>query len=380
MNHLQEDLEIFLNQQKKEQTLRTLNPISNSKIIDFSTNDYLGLSKHPKLIATLQKETSKLGIGSTGSRLLSGDHKIFHQLEEEIAQFKQKEAGLILNSGYQANVGLIPALCSNDTTIFYDRLCHASLIDGILLSRSPSFRFKHNDLMHLETLLKKNRSKFKKACIITESIFSMDGDQALLKELVSLKKKYDCWMMVDEAHATGIYGKTGAGLIEELGLSNQIELILGTFSKALGSFGAYIATTQMIKKYLINTCRSFIYSTSLPLPIIAVNRESLKIIQQEPFRRSELLKNANFLRESLKKIGLTILGNSQIIPILIGDNQKTIDLSKKLLEKKFRIPPIRYPTVPKNTARLRISVSYLHSMKQLKNVIEQISKLTAKLE
>ena len=298
-----EKIESFLKDRKKDNLLRILRPASlrkkgfiyfkDKKYNDFCSNDYLGFSGHPAIKKASIKVTKKLGTSSSASRLLSGDSDIYHELEKKVATFKKKESALILNSGYQLNVGVINALYGKQDVIFSDRLNHASIIDGIMLSGAKFFRFQHNDLDHLKSLLKNNRKNFKQALIITESVFSMDGDRAPISGLVKLKEEYNCKMMVDEAHATGIFGKNGSGIVEEENLSERIELIMGTFSKALGSFGAYLACSERVKKYLINTCRSFIYSTALPPSVIAANIKSLELVKNEPVRRKTLLENAS---------------------------------------------------------------------------------------
>lgn len=365
--------------------LRELKPISfrakgriyfkEKEYLDFSSNDYLGLSGHPKLIAASQMATEEFGTSSTASRLLSGDLKIHHDLEEKVAHFKNKESALVFNSGYQANLGILSALYRREDAIFSDRLNHASIIDGIILSGARLFRFQHNDLNHLEYLLKNEREKFKKALIITETIFSMDGDRPQLKEMVQLKDRYNCEIMVDEAHATGIFGKGGSGVVEEEGLTERIDLIMGTFSKALGSFGAYLATSQETVEYLINTSRSFIYSTALPPAVIACSLVSIDLIRDEPQRRHELLRRAQDFRENLKQRDFQIKGASQIVPLIIGDNSKTLEFARRLQEKCYWVLPIRPPTVPQGEARLRFSLTFHHQSAVLEKLIQDIGEI-----
>ncbi|MDP2938086.1 MAG: 8-amino-7-oxononanoate synthase [Candidatus Omnitrophota bacterium] len=377
------DIEEFLKKRANEGLLRTLKPISSrhagkiyfnkKEYIDFSSNDYLGLSGHPELIKAAKSAMDKFGTAACASRLMSGDLEIHHQLEEKVAQFKNKEAALVFNSGYQANIGIISALYAKGDCIFSDRLNHASIVDGILLSGAHFFRFQHNDAGYLDSLLQKQRSKFNKALIITESIFSMDGDRAPLEDLVSLKEKYDCSIMVDEAHAAGIFGRNGSGIVEQEGLEKEIDLIMGTFSKALGGFGAYLATSKRIVEYLINTSRSFIYSTALPPAIIACNLASIKLIKEEPYRRVKLLEAAQYFRDALKAQGFEVRGDSQIVPLIIGDNIRTIEFANRLQEKGCWVLPIRTPTVPLGEARLRFSLSFYHNREILGNLINDIS-------
>ena len=375
----------FLRQRQKEGLFRILNPISyrqagrvyldKKEYLDFSSNDYLGLSGHPKIVAESKKGLDRFGTSACASRLLSGDLEIHHQLEDKVAQFKNKEAGLIFNSGYQANLGIIPALYQKGDCIFSDRLNHASIIDGMILSGARFFRFPHNDVENLESLLEKERNKFQKALIVIETIFSMDGDRPPLRDIVSLKEKYNCEILVDEAHATGIFGKRGSGVAEEEGLEEKIDFMMGTFSKALGGFGAYLATTKKIKEYLINTCRSFIYSTALPPALIAGNLAGIELVEEEPYRRTQLLAQAQYFRDKLKELGLEVRGASQIVPVVIGDNLKTVEFARRLQEKGYWIHPIRPPTVKQGQARLRFSLTFYHHKEILEQLINDIKEI-----
>lgn len=379
------EIEEFLKEREKQGLLRRLKPAAgriggkiyfeNKEYVDFSSNDYLGLSAHPELIKAATEAIDKFGVASCASRLLGGDSELFHELEEAIAKFKGKEAALVFNSGYQANTGIISSLFTRGDCIFSDRLNHASIIDGMLLSRAKIFRFHHNDPEHLELLLRKERDKFKNSLIITESIFSMDGDKAFLKELVRLKDKYNCRIMVDEAHATGVFGENGSGVVAEEGLSARVDLIMGTFSKALAGFGAYLATSKNTADYLVNTCRSFIYSTALPPALIACNLASLKLIKDEPHRRAILLSMAKMLRDRLQEKGFRANGSSQIIPVILGDNLRALEFAKKIQERGYWALAVRPPTVPAGQARLRLSLSYFHNQETLNKLIDVISEI-----
>lgn len=374
--------------EKREEAglMRKLNPVSarsRSKIringkeyIDFSSNDYLGLSFHPMLINACRKATERFGTSAGASRLMSGSMDLHRQLEEETARFKGKEAALVFNSGYQANIGIISSLYKSGDAIFSDRLNHASIIDGILLSGARIFRFQHNDTGHLETLLKKERSKFDKALIISETIFSMDGDRPPLQELVALKQNYNCQLMVDEAHATGLFGENGSGVVEEEKLQEEVDLIMGTFSKALAGFGAYLAASRKVTDYLVNTCRSFIYSTALPPAIIATNLAAIELARSEPYRRERVLDLARHLREKLTAAGLQVMGESQIVPLLIGDTLKAVELAAKLQEQGFWALPVRPPTVPEGSSRLRFSLNFHHDNDHLEKLVELLQTFT----
>jgi len=375
----------FLNKRKEAGLLRTLKPAltySQGRIyrdervyIDFSSNDYLGLRDHPRMKEVSKKAIEEFGTSSSASRLLSGDLKLHHDLEGKIAALKAKEAALIFNSGYQANTGIIPALYSAGDCIFSDRLNHASIIDGIILSGAKLLRFQHNDPQHLEFLLKSKRANFKNALIVSESIFSMDGDRAPLGELVRLKEKYACRLMVDEAHATGIFGASGSGVIEEEGLAEDVDLVMGTFGKALGGFGAYLAADRAIVDYLINTCRSFIYSTALPAPVIAADITGLDLVKDEPFRREKLLSLAGYFRKNLTEKGFRVKGDSQIIPLILGQVQRALSFAERLQEKGYWVLPIRPPTVPAKEARLRFSLTYYHSEEILEKLIDELCEI-----
>jgi 8-amino-7-oxononanoate synthase len=375
----------FLTQRKADGLLRVLKPadlrrdgkiyFDGAELFDFSSNDYLALSDHPRLKEASKKAVESLGASASASRLLSGDLKIHHQLEDRVAEFKGRESALVFNSGYQANVGIVSALYDKGDAVFCDRLSHASIIDAVRLSGAKLFRFGHNDLEHLESLLKKEGDKFTNRLIVTETVFSMDGDKSPLKELVNIKDKHSCFLMVDEAHATGIFGPNGAGVVEEEGLSDRIELIMGTFSKALGSFGAYLACSEKIKQYLINSCRSFIYSTALPPAVIAANIEAINIVKDEPSRRRTLLANADFFRTRLCGEGFDVPGSSQIVPLIVGDCGRAARLSGKLQQNGFWVLPIRPPTVPQGQARLRFSLTYHHPNQLLEKLADRVTKL-----
>lgn len=376
----------YLREREKDNLLRRLHPADSKKegmiyfrgkgYFDFSSNDYLGLSGHPKLKNASIESIERFGTGSSASRLLSGDSTLHHILEKKTANFIGKEAALIYNSGYQANLGVISALRGEGDVIFSDRLSHASIIDGILLSRAKFFRFRHNDANHLESLLKKERNNFREALIVTETIFSMDGDRTPLREITDLKEKYDCRLLIDEAHATGVFGKNGGGIAEEEGLIGKVDIIMGTFGKALGSFGAYVAASEKMKNYLVNASRSFIYSTALPPSVIASNIAGLDLVREEPFRRIELLENSRFFRQGLIDKGFEVRGTSQIVPLILGDNAKAIAMSEELQKRLYWALPIRPPTVPKGEARLRFSLTYYHNRKILERLIDDICEIS----
>jgi len=381
---MEQRIDRFLEERKKTGLLRriqTVHPTGDGKIlvngkeyVNFSSNDYLGLASNRELASASFSALSPI-LGSSSSRLMTGTTPYHEELEDKIAEFKKKPAALIFNSGYQANIGIISALLTRDDCVFSDRFNHASIIDGMRLSGAKIFRFKHNDVTHLGSLLKEERHKYQEALIITETVFSMDGDIAPLEEIVCLKDEHDCVLMVDEAHATGVFGKKGRGITEEKGLENNVDIIMGTFSKALGGFGSYAAMSRRMRDYMVNTCRSFIYSTSLPPAVIAANISALDVVEKEPHRREELLRNAAYLREKLVCGGFKVRGESQIIPVIIGGNEQALKISEFLKTRGFWVTPVRPPTVPSGESRLRISLTFDHSKEILDDFAEAMGRV-----
>lgn len=326
-------------------------------LLDLSSNDYLAFAEHPRLIEQSRAFLEAAGSGAGAARLMSGDLDIFHALEDEVAALKDQEAALIFGSGYMANCGLIPALAGRHDVIFADRLDHASIYDGCRLAGARLIRFNHNDLDHLEDLLKKKRGK-NRALIVVESLYSMDGDICPLAEIVRLKERYDCLLMVDEAHATGLYGPKGAGLVEEAGLAGRVDIVMGTFSKALGSYGAYVAGSSGLKDLLINRARSFIFSTALPPAVVGASLAAVRLVREEPGLRRELFAKVDLFKELLRRGGVPFLGTSQIIPVMVGKSDTAVKLAAELREDHHIFATaVRPPTVPEGTARLRFSIT-----------------------
>ena len=375
-----------LNELKKKgldrylKTLIKIDPIKvkykNRVLLNFSSNDYLGLSQNNIIKRDTIKIIKKYGIGSGSSRLVSGNFDFHEKIESDLAKKKKSEVAIIFSTGYLANYSILSTIFSSNIfkknpIVFSDRLNHQCIYEGCKNKKINFFRFRHNDMNHLEYLLKKNKFKQNPKFILSESVFSMDGDFADLAGLVNLKKKYNSFLFLDEAHATGIYGDNGFGLSTKF--SNDIDCVTGTFSKAFGSFGAYVSCSKNLKSFLINKCSSFIYSTSLPFSLLASIYSGIKIIPKLKNERKKLIKNSYFLRKILKKDNFDI-GNSQtnIIPIIIGDSKKTILISKKLEKKGFYVVPIRPPSVPPNSSRLRISISSCHSQNNIKKLFNSL--------
>lgn len=347
--------------------------------INFSSNNYLNLSNESSIIKRSRDALEKYGTGSQASRLITGTFPIHEELESKLASFKGSESALVFGSGFLTNVGVVSALASRSDTIYADRLCHASIMDGIVLSRAKLKRFNHNDTSNLEDQIKSDKSAGKKI-IITESVFSMDGDVAPLKEICYIAKRYNALMIVDEAHSTGIFGSLGSGLVSELNLKDSVNITMGTFSKAFGSYGGYVACSREMKNYLINKARSFVYTTSLPPAVIGSVLGTLDYLKENHDVGKSLLKNSQIFRELLQDSGLkTGDSKSQIIPVIVGDNSKAITFSKKLFENGIKVNAIRPPTVPEGTARLRFSITRAHSLEMLKDSANKIIAIAKEL-
>lgn len=348
------------------------------RLIDFSSNDYLGLARHPALIERARDWAARWGVGATGSRLVTGTMELHEALEAKIAAAKGTEAALIFNSGWQANSALLPALTnrnflSGDATIFADRLIHASLHAGIAQSQAAQHRFAHNDLDHLEDLLKAHRGTHQ-AFILTETVFSMDGDRADLDGLIALAERHDAILYVDEAHATGVLGPRGMGLASEH--PGRIPLVMGTFGKALGSFGAYLACSAKLKDYLVNRCPGFIYTTALPPPVLGAVDAAFDLIPGMEAERARLHGHADRLREALADLDLdTGASTTQIVPAIVGSPAAALDAAAALEEAGILGVAIRPPTVPRGAARLRFSLSSAHEAADLDRLIAALPAL-----
>ena len=341
--------------------------IGGRTLLNFSSNDYLGLANHPDLKAAALKAIETYGAGAGASRLVCGSLAPFHELEETLAAFKKTEAALVFSTGYATALGAICALVGKEDVIILDKLVHACIVDAARLSGAKLRVFDHNDLNDLEDKLKWATGKFRtqnpksRALIVTESVFSMDGDRAPLREIAALKEKYGAWLMVDEAHATGIIGHHGRGLADELGVGHQIEIQMGTLGKALGASGGYICGSRVLVDFLVNRARSFIFSTA-PVPAAAAAATAgIQIAQsaEGETRRKNLFKRVNELTAKLKIKNLK--PGSAIIPLILGDESVAIDAAAKLHGQNIFVPAIRYPTVARHAARLRITLTAAHS-------------------
>ena len=351
--------------------------LDGREVINFSSNNYLGIANHPALAAAAKQAIDRYGCGSGASRLISGNMTLHEELEAKLAQFKNTEAALVFNSGFQANVGILSTLAGEGDAIVSDSLNHASIIDGCRLSKATTLVYAHGDLNALEAALKKAASA-RRRLIVTETIFSMDGDQAPLADVVELADKYDAMVMVDEAHGTGVFGANGAGVVAKLGLASRVLVQMGTLGKALGGFGAYVAGSRGLCDLLINRCRSFIFTTSLPPAVMAMALAAIDLVQNEPQRRDVLRHNCQKLKQGLSGLGFE-LGRSEspILPLIVGDAARCMALSSALLDRGVFAQGIRPPTVPVGTSRLRITLMATHSDAQIDralNVFEEVKR------
>jgi 8-amino-7-oxononanoate synthase len=344
--------------------------IDGHEIINFSSNNYLGIANHPGLAAAAKTAIDRYGCGSGASRLISGNMTLHEELESQLAEFKGTEAALVFNSGFQANTGVISTLAGEGDAIFSDTLNHASIIDGCRLARAQTLVYAHNDLDQLEAQLKQ-ATGFGRKLIVTESIFSMDGDEAPLTGIVELAEKYGAMVMVDEAHATGVFGASGAGVVQKLGLGDRVAVQMGTLGKAFGGFGAYIAGSAGLRDLLINRCRSFIFTTSLPPAVMAMAIAAIDIVKHEPERRDALWQNCDNLKEGLRSLGYRVgASEGPILPLIIGDANECMRFSEHLLEKGVFAQGIRPPTVPPGTSRLRITLMATHTREQIEHALD----------
>jgi 2-amino-3-ketobutyrate coenzyme A ligase (EC 2.3.1.29) len=361
MDWIEEELRKI--QQQKLLRRRTL----REGLIDLCSNDYLGLREHPEVKEEAIKVIKDYGVGSGASALVSG-YTIYHRsLEEKLADFKGVPACVLFGSGYLANLGTIPALVSEGDMILSDQLNHASIIDGCRLSRAKVFVFPHLDYEKAEEILKENRNAYRRCLLVSDSVFSMDGDIAHLPTLLKLSLEYDCVLMLDEAHATGTLGEKGKGILYAFGIPWQENIILmGTLSKALGSYGAFVCGSQRLVNYLINRARSLIFSTSLPPSLCASAKKALEILEREEWMVPTLKSLAEEIYKRLSEMGFSVkFHHTPILPIMLYSEERALELAKYLLERSVFLQAIRYPTVPMGEARLRLTASLKYKKEDL---------------
>ncbi len=335
------------------------------------SNNYLGLADHPRVRGAAAEAAMRWGTGAGASRLISGNMQPHRQLEERLAAFKGYESALLFGSGYLANTGTIAALAGAGEAVFSDQLNHASIIDGCRLSRAETFVYRHGDVEHLAWGLREAAGQA--SLIVTDGVFSMDGDLAPLEELTRLARDHGCRLMVDEAHATGAVGPGGRGSVAAAGLSGEIDVVVGTLGKALGSYGAYVCASRELTEYLLNTARSFIFSTAPPPPSVAASLAALELLESHPHRVERLAENAATLRSALATEGLVVGGSStQIVPVGVGDAARTMELCERVLERGVFVQGIRPPTVPEGGSRLRFTVMATHRAGELERAAKLV--------
>ncbi len=361
---------------RKEQTINSLAgaviELEGKELINFASNDYLGLASDSRLINAAQNAIAKYGTGSTGSRLLSGHRQLHQQLEQAIAFLKQTESALVFSSGYLANLGTISALVGKRDLILADEYNHSSLKNGAKLSQAQVINYKHHNYLDLVQKLAFHRLQYRHCLIVTDSVFSMDGDLCPLPELVNLSNNFDAWLLIDEAHATGVIGKTGAGCLDHFGLKNDNIIQIGTLSKAVGSLGGYVAGSQTLIDFLRNRCPTWIYTTALSPADTAAALTGINIIQTDREKQKQLWNNINYLKTELNNLNVNLIpSESAIICLKVNSAKKALNLANKLKQQGLFAPAIRPPTVP--TSRLRFSLMATHKTTQIDKLVQLIS-------
>ena len=365
-------------------------------VINFCSNDYLGLTNHPDVIHAFKSAADKYGVGSGSAHLICGHGSAHHALEEELAAFTGRDMALLFSTGYMANMGAISALVGRGDTVFEDRLNHASLLDGGLLSGARFKRYVHADVEHLQNLLGNSKANknpidaphlsplpkgegISRRLIVTDGVFSMDGDIAPVQALSAVAKQHDAWLMVDDAHGLGVLGNNGGGVLEELKLGqDDVQVLVGTLGKAFGTFGAFVAGSEELIETLIQKARPYIYTTALPPAIAEATRTSLKIIQTESWRREKLKQLTSRFKVGAAQLGLPLMAStSPIQPMLIGEAVRAVAISNALFSQGFLISAIRPPTVPANGARLRVTFSVMHEDRHIDQLLDALAKALA---
>ena len=385
MNSMDATLQAQLNLRREEHLYRTrLNvasgcsstlSVEGRSLINFCSNDYLGLASHPDISLALKQAADLYGTGSGASHLVSG-HSVVHQkLEEQLAQYTGRPRALLFSTGYMANMGVINALVGRRDLVLQDQLNHASLLDGGRLSQADFKRYKHVDMASLEQRLEQSSAERK--LVVSDGVFSMDGNLAPLSEISTLAKKHNAWLMVDDAHGVGVLGPQGGGLVEQLGMNlKQVPVLVGTLGKSFGTFGAFVAGSEALIETLIQFSRSYIYTTALPPAVAAATLASLKIVRQESWRRDKLVQLVTRFRRGAEQIGLQLGGsNTPIQPVLINNDAKVMQVGQSLRDAGFLVGAIRPPTVPVGTGRLRITFSADHSEEQVDQLVAALDSL-----
>ena len=357
---------------------RIVTSVDGRTLVDFSSNDYLGLAHHPAIAAAMSACALRTGAGSGASHLVTG-HGIEHaRLEEELAAFVGRERALLFSTGYMANLGVMAALAGRGELVLLDRLSHASIIDGALLSGARFKRYPHGDAAAAERML--NECADEATVVATDGVFSMDGDIAPLRELARSAAERKAWLVVDDAHGIGVLGNTGRGSLEHCGVTgDEVPVLIGTLGKAFGSFGAFVAGSRDLIEFLVQKARPYIYTTALPQPVAAATRTALEIVQREPWRRERVLALTARFRKAARDAGVTLLdSNTPIQPVMVGSAGAALQAQQGLLDAGFRAIAIRAPTVPRGSERLRVTISAAHTEQQVDALVERLSQLSAR--
>ena len=391
---MKDNLEYLVNQVeelKKDGVYRTLpinyGPCANvidlnhQEVVNLSSNNYLGLASHKRVKKAAMKAVKKYGAGTGSVRTIVGNMDLLENLEELLAEFKKEEAVTCFQSGLNCNIGAIQAIVNKGDLIISDELNHASIIDGVRLSRADKAVFKHSDMKDLENVLKEKRKDYNTCLIITDGVFSMDGDLAKLPEIVKLAKKYNCLTYVDDAHGSGVLGESGRGTVDHFKLHGQVDFIIGTLSKAIGVIGGYVASKKIVKDWLFHSFIPLLFSTALPPAAIGATIESVKMLMESEEYTNKLWENARYFKAQLKELGFDT-GHSEtpITPVMVGSEAKTMEFSKKLLENGVFVSGIVFPTVPKGTGRLRCMISAMHTQDDLDFAVKVFEKVGKELQ
>ncbi len=354
--------------------------LDGRRVVNLSSNNYLGLATHPRVKKASRDALDRYGVGAGSVRTIVGNQDLIEELEDLLAEFKEEEAVICYQSGLNCNIGTIQAITDKGDLIISDELNHASIIDGVRLSKADKAIYKHNDMESLEGILKEKRQDYRNVFIITDGVFSMDGDLAPLPEIVKLAKQYDALTYVDDAHGSGVLGRSGRGTVDHFGLHGEIDFIIGTLSKAIGVVGGYVATKQKVKEWLLHRARPLLFSTALPPAATAATIESVKMLMESEEHTKKLWKNAEYFKKALKELGFDIgISETPITPVMIGEDAKTMEFSKALLEEGVFVSGIVFPTVPKNKGRCRVMISASHTKEDLDHAIDAFEKVGKKL-
>jgi len=352
--------------------------VDGHDVLLFAGSNYLDLAHHPEVVEASARAAREHGCAAGGSRLITGNLSLHEALEEELAKLLGMDAALAFNTGYMANVGVIPALTGRGDVVVSDALSHASIVDGCRLSRAEVRVFAHGDLDSLEATLREVASSHRHVLVAVDGIYSMDGDTAPLAELVPLAKRWGAMVLLDDAHGTGCLGATGRGTAEAAGVADQIDVWMGTLGKSLGSFGAFVAGSHKLRDLLINTARSFIFSCALAPPQVEASRAALRLVRSEPWRREQLQDNARRLRRRLGDAGIdTAPSTTHIVPVTLGENERTMAVCERLLERGFYAQGIRHPSVPAGTARLRVTPMASHRPEEIDALADAVAEALA---